>query len=41
MLKLTPLHVTVVIALITDPGFIVTVKLNTLPAHTPDTGLTK
>jgi hypothetical protein len=38
--KLTPLHVVVVIAFITDPGLIVTVKLNDAPAHTPDTGLT-
>ena len=41
MVNATPLQVTAVIALITDPGLIVTVKLNGVPAQTPDKGLTR
>jgi len=38
--KVTPLHVVVVIALIVAPGLMVTTKLNAGPVHTPEIGVT-
>jgi len=38
--KVIPEQIVVVIAVITEAGLIVTVKLNTGPAHTPEIGET-
>ena len=40
-LKITPLQVTVVIAVITAVGFKVTVTVNKVPVHKPVNGVTK